>query len=189
MNAGRRYWLPNAVTLARLLAVPVAVYLLSEEAYGAAFWVFVLAGLSDALDGFLAKRLGAVSRFGAYLDPLADKALLVAIYVTLGVMGQIADWLVMLIVFRDVLIVGGALFYHTLTGRGFTVRPLKISKLNTVAQIVLAGVVLGKLGMGVQIPWLKEALVYLVAVTTFASGAAYVWTWMRRAFILEEDKP
>lgn len=186
MNAGRRYWLPNLVTLARLGAVPVTVYLVSEEAYGVAFWVFVLAGLSDALDGFLAKQLGAVSQFGAYLDPLADKALLVAVFVTLAAMDQIATWLVILIVFRDLLIVGGALFYSTLTGSRVTVKPLMVSKLNTAAQIVLAAVVLGKLGLGVQIPWLKASLVYLVATTTAASGAAYVWTWTRRAFTLEE---
>ncbi|MGH6946651.1 MAG: CDP-alcohol phosphatidyltransferase family protein, partial [Kiloniellales bacterium] len=96
--------LPNLITLARLLVVPVAVYVILTEAFVAAFWIFVLAGISDAIDGAIAKRFRVTSELGAYLDPLADKALLVSVYVTLSQVDQLPVWLVILVVFRDVLI-------------------------------------------------------------------------------------
>lgn len=179
-----RYWLPTAITLARLLAVPVTVYLLLESRFAAAFWLFVAAGVSDAVDGFLAKRFDAVSRIGAFLDPLADKALLVAVYVTLGVLGFVPVWLVFLIVFRDILIVGGALLYHTLT-QALRMEPLIVSKANTAAQIVTVGLILAELGLGIGVPGLTRIAIYVTAALTFASGAAYVWTWGKRIFALE----
>lgn len=179
-----RYWLPTAVTLARILAVPVTVYLILEARYTPAFWLFVAAGVSDALDGFLAKRFNAVSRIGAYLDPVADKALIVAVYISLGHMDELPMWLVILIVFRDFLIVVGAVLYHTLT-QALRVEPLLISKANTAAQIILVALVLAKLGLGLAITDVAQAAVYVVAVTTFASGAAYVWFWGRRLFAYE----
>ena len=100
--------LPNAITLARLLAVPAAVWLVVQGWYEAALWVFLIAGLSDAVDGWLARRLGQVSRLGSLLDPVADKALLVSVFVALGVRDLLPAWLVILVVFRDALIVSGA---------------------------------------------------------------------------------
>lgn len=182
-----RYFVPTLVTLARILAVPVTVYLIIEERFAAAFWLFVLAGVSDAVDGFLAKRLNAVSRIGAFLDPLADKALLVAVYVTLGYIGEVALWLVILIVSRDIMIVGGALLYHTLT-HALRIEPLIVSKANTAAQIVFVGLVLAKLGLGVANPEILQVASYIVAATTAASGGAYVWVWVRRAFAHEGRK-
>lgn len=182
-----RYWLPTAITLARLLAVPVTVYLILETRYGAAFWLFMAASVSDAVDGFLAKRFDAVSRIGAFLDPLADKALLVAIYVTLGHMGVVPMWLVFLIVFRDILIVGGALLYHTLT-QALRMEPLAVSKANTAAQILLAGLALAELGLGLGTPTLTRAMIYVTAALTFVSGAAYTWTWGKRLFALEKEE-
>jgi len=179
--------LPNIITLARLLAVPVTVYLILQDSYAAAFGLFVAAGVSDALDGFLAKRLGIVSVVGAYLDPLADKALLVSVFVALGYLNHVAMWLVILIVFRDLLIIGGAILFHTLT-QSLEMRPLFISKINTAAQILLACVVLAQLGASWQVPWLTQALIVGVAATTFLSGAAYVIKWSRKAMLLEQDK-
>lgn len=179
--------LPNMITLARLLAVPVSVYLILQNAYGSAFWVFVAAGVSDALDGFLAKRLGAVSVIGAYLDPLADKALLVGVFIALGYEGQVAMWLVILIVFRDLLIIGGAILFQTLT-QSLEMSPLFISKINTVAQLVLASVILGELGLGRELPFISEALVYIVALTTLLSGAAYILKWGRLAVLMERHR-
>lgn len=176
--------LPNLITLARLLASPLAVYLLINEAWLAAFWVFLMAGLSDAIDGYLAKRLHARTLVGGYLDPLADKALLVGVFVTLGALRHLPEWLVILVVFRDLLIIGGALLVHTLTGK-LTMHPLMISKVNTAAQFVLAAYVLGQLGFGVSDDWLDQALIGIVATTTMLSGAAYVVTWARRAANLE----
>src|ERR1700746_4171210 len=110
MISGLGLNLPNLISLGRLLLVPLASSLILDGNYWAAFWVFVVAGISDALDGFIAKRFDRRTRLGALLDPLADKVLLVSVYVTLGVAGQIWTWLVVLVVFRDVMIIGGVLF-------------------------------------------------------------------------------
>jgi cardiolipin synthase len=171
--------LPNLLTILRLLLVPVTIYLIVGHALTAAFWVFAVAGLSDALDGFLAKRLNATSKLGAYLDPLADKALLVGIYVTLGGGGHLPLWLVLLVVFRDVLIVGGALLVHALTHR-LEMQPLWISKLNTALQIGLAALVLAQPAPDTMLARAVPVLIYAVAATTVASGAAYVATWLKR---------
>ena len=178
---------PNLITLARLLAVPVTVYVILEGYLAAAFWVFMIAAASDALDGYLAKRLDAVSEIGAYLDPLADKALLIGAYVALAQVDHIATWLVFLVVFRDLLIIGGALLFHTIT-QSLTMTPLYISKVNTVAQLALIGVVLAELGLGLQLTFLSVTLVYIVVVTTFVSGAVYVYKWGAMAVLLERDQ-
>lgn len=185
---GRRLigWVPNLITLARLLSVPVAVYLILIGYYAGAFWLFLAAGLSDAIDGFLAKQLGTRSVLGSYLDPLADKALLMAVFITLGSLEHIAIWLVILIVFRDLLIIGGALLFQTLT-LSLRMEPLLISKANTCAQIVLAGFVLARLGLDVSGGLVETALVYIVAATTLASGAAYVVKWGLRISTYERD--
>ncbi len=172
-------WIPNAITLARLLAVPVFVVLLLRGEMTAAVWVFAVAGASDALDGFLAKRFDAASRFGAFLDPIADKALLLAAFLTFGVLREVPLWLVAAVVFRDLLIVGGALAYQAFT-QALTMEPLGVSKLNTVVQIALAAAVLARLGLEWQTGGLETALVYATAATTAASGLAYVWIWGRR---------
>lgn len=179
-----RYWLPTAITLARLIIVPVTVYLILQDRHGAAFWLFVLAGVSDALDGFLARAFNASSRIGAFLDPIADKALVVAVFVTLGWLGSVPLWLVFLVVFRDILIVGGALLYHTLT-HALRMEPLWISKINTTAQLLLAGLILAHLGLGVFAPDVARIGMYIVAALTFLSGANYVWTWGKRAMAYE----
>ena len=181
-------WLiPNMITLARLLAVPITIYLILQDQYQPAFWLFVAAGISDAVDGFLAKRLNVVSEIGAYLDPLADKVLLVGIYVTLGRVDHLAIWLVILVVSRDVLIIGGAILFQTLT-QSLKMEPLYISKVNTTAQISLAAVVLGELGFDIVLGFVSEALVYIVVATTLLSGAAYVIKWGRLAITMEQDQ-
>lgn len=169
--------LPNLITLARLLAVPLMVWLIGEGEFTIAFWLFVLAGISDALDGFIAKRFHAESVLGSYLDPIADKALLVCTYVTLGLAGHIVAWLVILVVFRDILIVGGALL-SSLVDRPLRMRPIFVSKLNTVAQILLAALVLGTLGLGVDDFGATLLFEYLVAVTTVLSGTGYLVQWL-----------
>jgi len=170
--------LPNLISLARLLAVPLAVWLILTDKLTVAFWLFVLAGVSDALDGFVAKHFSLRTVVGGFLDPLADKALLVSVYVTLGWRGHIESWLVILVVFRDVLIVGGAILYHTLT-RSLKMQPLFISKLNTAAQIAFAAVLLARLGLGFNDHGITPVLAHVVAATTFLSGAAYltIWGW------------
>ncbi|MDX1482977.1 MAG: CDP-alcohol phosphatidyltransferase family protein, partial [Alphaproteobacteria bacterium] len=141
--------IPNLISLGRLLIVPVVVWAIIDDQMALAFWLFVGAGLSDAVDGFLARRMSCISVVGEYLDPLADKALLMSIYVTLGTEGYLPSWIVILVVSRDVLIIGGAMLFHLLT-HNLKMSPLYISKINTVAQIVLAGAVLGSFALDVD---------------------------------------
>src|ERR1700745_4236522 len=119
--------LPNVISLGRLLLVPLAISLILEGSYWAAFWIFVVAGVSDALDGFIAKNFDQRTRLGALLDPLADKVLLVSVYVTLGIAGQLWPWLVVLVVFRDVMIIGGFLLIQTGAALPKPTHPLFIS--------------------------------------------------------------
>jgi cardiolipin synthase (CMP-forming) len=171
--------LPNLITIARLIAVPVLVLLLLDGRFTAAFALFVIAGISDAVDGTIARYVpGQASELGAYLDPIADKALLVSIFVTLGIIGHIPAWLVILVVSRDLLIVGGILLSWILSNP-VIIDPLKISKLNTAAQIVFAAMVLADLGIHWQLGWLTGALVWIVAALTIASAAAYLIGWVR----------
>lgn len=171
--------LPNTISLARLLSVPLTIWLILVDQLLAAFLLFVVAGISDAVDGFIAKRYSASTELGSYLDPLADKTLLVGVYITLGLEGHLPVWLVILVVFRDLLIVGGAILLQ-LVRQSMKMAPLAISKANTAAQITLAAVVLGKLALGIAVPALAELLIVVVAVTTVLSGARYLVEWGRR---------
>lgn len=168
------------------MTVPVAVYLLIQSAYLAAFILFLLAGVSDALDGYLAKRNNQTTELGAILDPLADKALLVGVYVTLGLQGNLPNWLVVLVVFRDVLIVGGVIILF-LVRLKVQMQPLIISKINTATQIGLAAIVLAELGLQLEIMGLVVVMIYLVGVTTVISGASYMVSWSRQMNGIGED--
>jgi cardiolipin synthase len=171
--------LPNLITLARLLAVPLAIWLIVDGSYGTAFWVFAGAGVSDALDGYIAKRFNARTRLGALLDPLADKTLVASVYVTLGLAGQLPNWLVILVVFRDVMIIGGFVLIQSATTAPRHFDPLYISKVNTAVQIALVGFVLARLGLGAEDGLITELLVATAAVTTVLSGMSYLVRWAR----------
>ncbi|MSO90883.1 MAG: CDP-alcohol phosphatidyltransferase family protein [Acetobacteraceae bacterium] len=168
---------PNVITFARLCAVPLAVWLVLQHRMEEAFYLFVAAGISDAVDGWLARR-GAGSALGAILDPVADKALLVTMYITLAAVAALPDWLAILVVFRDVVIVGGVLML-TVTGQRVNIRPLLISKLNTLAQIVLVACTLFLAGFRLSAPLAQGILIWVVAATTVGSGAAYVLNTVR----------
>jgi cardiolipin synthase len=184
--------IPNLITLGRIVSVPVLVFLLLNGSFVAAFWVFILAGASDAVDGAIAKRYGLTSDLGSFLDPLADKALLMATYVCLGALAMISPWLVILIVFRDLLILGGALLYHLLIGT-LTMAPLMVSKANTVIQIVFVILVLAGAAYGnrlsTDLSHLLPFCEYIVAAITLTSGAAYVWIWGKKALEAEDSVP
>jgi cardiolipin synthase len=171
--------LPNLISLGRLLLVPLAISLILEGSYRTAFWVLVVAGISDALDGFIAKRFDRRTRLGALLDPLADKVLLVSMYVTLGIAGQLWTWLVVLVVFRDIMIVGGFLLIQAIATVPKRFHPLFISKINTGVQVVLVGYVLARRGLGADPGLVDLVLGIAVAATTLLSGLTYLVRWAR----------
>jgi len=170
--------LPNLITLARILLVPVVVWAIAVREMQVAFLLFLAAGVSDAVDGFLAKRFGMASELGAHLDPLADKTLIVSIYVALGVTDAIERWIVILVVSRDILIIGGVMLAWFL-GRPVLVKPLLVSKLNTAAQIVFASLVLAALAFGFDAGVSERVMMWIVAALTLISVGFYVREWVR----------
>jgi cardiolipin synthase (CMP-forming) len=170
--------IPNLITLGRILLVPVVVWAIASGEMRIAFLLFLVAAISDAVDGFLAKRFGMTTELGAYLDPLADKVLIVSIYLTLGFNGIIPRWIVILVVSRDIMIVG-AILLSWLIDKPVTVRPLAVSKLNTMVQIIYAGLVLAMFGFALDIDRLLTLVMALVAVLTLLSVGFYVAEWVR----------
>jgi cardiolipin synthase len=170
--------IPNFISIARLLLVPLAIWLIVSDDPVTAFWIFVIAGVSDGVDGFLARQFNMRSDLGGYLDPLADKALLVSIYVTFAILGDIPVWVTILVVSRDVLIVGGVLLAWVV-GQPIEMHPRAVSKANTVAQIVLAGIVLGDLAFPIDLAVFRRTMVVVVGLLTVASMLVYVVDWLR----------
>jgi len=169
--------LPNLITLARLLLAPLAVSMIVSHRFTEAFLIFVLAGVSDGVDGFIAKRFDLRTELGAYLDPLADKALLVSIYVTLAIVGVLPPAIAILVVSRDLMILC-AILVSWLLDKPVAIRPVWVSKFNTVAQIALAAVVLGAKAYGLSQAPGQDVMVWIVAGSTLASGAIYVSQWL-----------
>ncbi|MBS0272418.1 MAG: CDP-alcohol phosphatidyltransferase family protein [Proteobacteria bacterium] len=165
--------LPNIISLARLLSVPLIISLILSHQLKAAFLFFALAGLSDALDGFLARIFKLRTTLGAYLDPIADKALLMGVYAALGQTGLVELWVVVLVIFRDLLIIGGILLLF-LFKSSVEMKPLLISKINTVMQLSYALMVLSQGGAFLGIPDLNLYCGYLIALITVLSGVSYV---------------
>lgn len=170
-------YLPNIITLFRIAMAPVLILLLKDEGYLAGLLVFVFAGLSDGLDGFIAKRFDCQTHLGAVLDPLADKLLLISSYVMLTVLHQIPFWLLLTVAFRDLLIIGGYLVYVSLHGP-VQMHPSYLSKFNTVMQISLVVVILAGRAFSVTLHPYTAVLIYIVFVTTVASGGHYLWQWL-----------
>jgi cardiolipin synthase (CMP-forming) len=158
--------------------VPVVVWAIISGEMGIAFILFLAAGISDAIDGFLAKRFRMASELGAYLDPLADKALIVSIYISLGIAGKLPIFLVILVVSRDIMIIS-AFLLAWLVGRPMPVRPLMVSKANTVAQILLATLVLAEQAFGFDAGLAAQLIMALVAILTLLSIAFYLAEWVR----------
>src|SRR5262245_45933983 len=175
---GHRLSIANLIALERSMWVTVVVWALTAGEMRIAFVLFLAAGISDAVDGFLAKRFGMTTELGAYLDPLADKAMLVSIYVALGIADAIPGWLVILVVSRDIMIVS-AVILSWLVDRPVALKPLLVSKLNTVAQIALACVVMAARGFDFDAGIAVMMLTALVAALTLLSVAFYVAEWVR----------
>ena len=176
--------LPNLITIGRLLLVPLIIWLITAAQPGPAFAVLIVAGVSDAVDGFLARQFNLRSDLGTYLDPVADKAMLVSIYITLASIAAIPIWLAILTVSRDLLIVG-AFVLSWMLGVPTSIKPLRVSKVNTVAQIILAVVVLGDLAFNTNLVGARTVLVYVVALLTVASAAVYLVDWVRHMSVAE----
>jgi cardiolipin synthase len=179
--------LPNLISVARLVMAPVAVWLIIIGEFRGALWLFLLAGASDALDGILARWLRARSLLGSYLDPIADKALLMGVFFALGFQGVLPLWLVVLVVSRDIFILGGHVLLHTLLPGEPMIRPSLISKLNTGLQIFLAGGALAEQATTLLPVWFLSLLVWGTALTTIASGVGYLTATGRRLAGLERE--
>lgn len=164
--------LPNLLTALRLALAPAVALLLLEGDNRAAFGIFALAGLSDAADGFLAKRFGFVTRFGRYLDPAADKLLMLASYLTLSVMGVAPVWLTAIVIGRDLAIVLGVVWV-VLRNLPVRVAPLFAGKLSTACQIVFVALALGLRALDLHWPLVLDIAAAITAIATLVSWAGY----------------
>lgn len=179
---------PNIITIARLAMVPLLILLLKQEDYQAALILFVIAGLSDGLDGFIARRYHLESHLGGVLDPLADKLLMLSVYVSLTLLGHLPFWLILVVVSRDLLIISGYLIVTSQKG-AVHMEASYFSKFNTAAQIILVVVVLAEQANVFNIPLLSELMVYTVLVTTLVSGTHYYWSWIVKKRITPLSPP
>lgn len=178
--------LPNAVTLMRILLVLPIAWLLWRVRYPEALLLVAVAGVSDAVDGALARRFNWRSEFGALLDPLADKAMVVVLFVALAMQEQLPLWLAAIVVTRDAVILAGAAVYRLLFGE-VTMAPTLVSKANTAVQVVVLLLLLfGLCGFGaaseMALRLVNPACFYLVALLSVLSGLDYVVTWSLKAW-------
>lgn len=172
--------LPNLITLVRIAAcVPLAYWIVVGEAR-AALWLALAAGVSDVLDGFLARRFGWQSELGGRLDPIADKLFLVSAFVSLGILGALPVWVIVLVMLRDLVIVAGAVAYHHLV-EPVPAAPSLLGKASTVVQVMLVLALLA-IPAGLPLPaTVPNFLIGVVAALAMISGANYVWVWSARA--------
>jgi len=180
--------LPNLITLMRILLVPLIFWLLATNQIQLAFVVFIIAGVSDALDGYIAKQWQMSSQLGAYLDPLADKLLIVSVFAAMAYNGSLPLWLVTLVVSRDILIVAAVLLAWVLA-HPMAIRPLLISKATTAAQITLAAVALADQAFVLGQVQLVAMLIVVTAVLTFGSLVAYMRAWLRHMAASHTTRP
>lgn len=176
--------IPNLITLGRVILVPVVFWLLLSGQLQLAFVAFVVAGISDAVDGFLAKRFNWETELGAYLDPIADKLLIVSIFLALGFTDKLPSWLVIAVVSRDILIVIAVILSWFLD-HPTPMKPIAVSKANTVSQIVLAALVLADEAFGLRLRGPVQALIWITGATTLASLIAYLRVWLRHMTLYE----
>ena len=185
MNACLKY-IPNVITIIRMfLVIPIIATIWSND-YSTAFILILIAGISDGLDGFLARYFHWQTPSGAVLDPLADKLLLVSLFIVFGFKGLLPSWLVLLVIFRDVVILFGAVVYHFVTHK-LEMRPLMLSKISTALQIILVVLVAIDLAYGEVSTWVFDVVITSVAIFAFISGLSYVILWSRYALKIKKD--
>lgn len=177
-KTGATVTVANVITILRFLLVPGVVFAMLAGNMQWAFAGFLVAGISDGVDGFIARHFNQRTKLGAYLDPMADKLLLVSVFVVLGYMGELPLWLVIAAVSRDALIIGAVLL-STIMGHPVEMKPLFVSKANTAVQIVLAAAALAELAFSIGLGPLLPALIFLSGLLTVASAAAYLVAWLR----------
>jgi cardiolipin synthase (CMP-forming) len=170
--------IPNALTLLRLMLVPLVIVAITRDWTMAALIMFVVAGITDGVDGYVAKRFDMRTEIGAYLDPLADKALIVSIFITLAIVNVIPVWLTILVVSRDVMIIG-AVIVSWLVDKPVDIDPLRISKANTAGQIIFAGLALSSMALGMPTADQLDVLSIAVMLLTVSSIAAYCLVWLK----------
>jgi len=173
-------WLPNAITLARIVLIVPVLGLIHAGEYAWALLLFAIAGFSDGLDGFLAVRFDWQTRLGALLDPVADKLLVAGMFVALTLNGELPVWLTAMVIARDVIILGGATAYHYLI-EPVQGEPSLVSKLNTTLQLLLLLSVLCRAAFGWPDAVTVTVLGAATMVTVVISGADYVLRWSARA--------
>jgi cardiolipin synthase len=168
--------LPNFLTLVRIVAIPFFLVLLASHLYLDALVVFVIGGLTDALDGFIARKMNQKTSLGAHLDPIADKLLLTSSFIMLGMMGALPLWLVVLVVSRDVVILAGFVFISFLVTERFEVQPTLMGKLSTAFQLLTIAVVLiMQANAEILNPWADDVLIVITATATVVSGIQYLY--------------
>lgn len=178
---------PNLITIGRILLVPVTIWLLISEAFGWALAVFLIAGISDGIDGYLARRFSSQTELGAYLDPIADKLLLVSVFAALGIVKILPAWLVLLVITRDLLIIAGVMLAWVLE-KPFIMKPRFISKANTAVQVTFIAVVLAIYAAHLSPASFVPLGTALVATLTFISGAYYMRDWLLHTKSIEGAK-
>lgn len=172
--------LANLLTAGRLASAGPLAILVVHEQFDAAFWIFLVAALTDVADGYVAKRWASPSQVGAALDPVADKLLLGCLFLALADRELLPGWLVALAIGRDVVLVAGAVALRSRL-REFRIEPLVIGKISTFLQLVLVGFVLGHEAGVADVGWAIDPLVVAVAAITVASASAYLAAGLRLA--------
>lgn len=173
--------IPNALSLFRLiLIVPFLTFLYQHE-YVSAFYMFVLAGFTDGLDGLLARHFNWQSLLGSFIDPLADKLLVASSFISLALIGALPWWLVILVFARDFTISMGVMAWYWLIQRRLDFEPTLLSKINTTLQLVLVTLCLFQIAYFEFNSYVTQTLIFVTALTTAATFVDYVCTWGRKA--------
>lgn len=178
--------IPNALTVFRLVLIIPFLFCLYHKAYENAFYLYVLAGVTDAFDGWVARYFNCQSAFGSFVDPMADKLLVASSFISLALIGILPWWLVLLVFLRDLTISIGIIVWYWLIQRRLAFKPTLLSKINTVLQLSLVTLCLFELAFFEIGAYYAPILMFLTATTTTATYIDYVWTWGRKAFFLKK---
>ena len=173
--------IPNVLTLIRLVLIAPFLVFLYHKDYVDAFYIFLLAGFTDGLDGWLARHFNWQTLFGSFIDPMSDKLLIASSFIALALIGTLPWWLVILVFLRDLTISLGVLAWYYFVQRKLDFKPTYLSKINTVFQLSLVTLCLFEQAFSQLAPHLVETLIVLTALTTTSTYINYVWTWGKKA--------